>query len=113
MKQGNIVEKLQEKSAYTQKFINESEVILGIFEGKLKKFNIKERKFTLEKNVKAMIDFMKSGNNIINPPYLIDSVVDDINVYVALMNGVIISLRQSNFKKNCVKTVHYNSIMKL
>jgi len=59
IKEGIILEKLQEKSAYTQRF------------------------------------------------------VDDLNVYVALMNGVILSLRQSNFKKNCVKTVHYNSIMKL
>ena len=60
-----------------------------------------------------MMDLMKSGNNIINPPYLIDSCVDQNNIYLALMNGVILSLRQSNFKKNCIKTVHYNSIMKL
>ena len=74
IKEGSIVEKLQEKSAYTQRFINEKEVILGIFEGKLKKYNIKEKKITLEKNLKAMINFMKSENNIINPPFLIDSV---------------------------------------
>jgi hypothetical protein len=85
-------------------------VYLFSFEGLIIKYNISEKKIKVEKNIKNILAKDETyGDYVANPAYLSKVVFDEQNIYMALLNGMILTLRK-NLKKKHLKTVHNNMI---
>jgi hypothetical protein len=76
------------------------------FEGEILKYNYKEKKIKVEKHVKNLIAKEKYDNIIANPGYVSKCIYKEDEVYIGLLNGVILCLRYSNLKKKNLKTIH-------
>jgi hypothetical protein len=80
------------------------------FEGLIMKYDTNEKKIKAEKNIKNILAKDEQYDQYVaNPAYLSKVVFDEQNIYIALLNGVILTLRK-NLKKKHLKTVHNNMI---
>jgi hypothetical protein len=113
----NLIDIFTLSSAFTQTFSKQDECILCSFEGNFIKYNFKEKKIKSEKNVKNYLSKemkLSFGNYLANPPFINKCLFNKANeeVYLGLMNGVIICLK-NNFKTKFVKSLHNGAIRDL
>lgn len=81
------------------------------FEGLILKYDYREKKIKAEKNIKNILAKDEQyGDYVANPAFLSKVLFDEQNIYMALLNGMILTLRK-NLKKKNLKTVHNNMII--
>lgn len=107
-----ILDVFKMSSAYSQLLLNNNkDAVLCSFEGEIIKYNYKTNKILSEKNIKNWVEKEKYDNIIANPAYISKCIINKEILYFGLLNGVVISCKQTNLKKKTLKTIHTNMIL--
>ena len=88
--------------------------MLCSFDGSIINYDIKNKKISSQNSIKKIIKAEKIQNFVANPPYihkiLYNENISPGNIYLALLNGSIVSIK-NNTKKNYTKSVHKCNIL--
>jgi hypothetical protein len=82
------------------------------FEGCIIKYDYNSKSVKTDKHVKHYVEKEQIDKYITNPPFLNKCICDEKGVYIGLMNGVLLSMK-NNLKKKNLKSIHNSSIVEI